>query len=117
MEKIKLSTLPLEAIVMKSGSEAIMTVADVLESLSDYIESAIYTTKPYHASFDAESILDNAIENEACDGMYEDWDDRIKSDITKEDIDEFQAILDRILARSPEANISYCEDKPIEIDM
>ncbi|MEG2289937.1 MAG: hypothetical protein RSA29_02715 [Clostridium sp.] len=61
----------------------------------------IYTTTPHHASFDVKDIIDDAIENVYCNGMYEDWDDRIHGDVTEEDIKDIQAIFDRILARSP----------------
>jgi hypothetical protein len=49
--------------------------------------------------------------------MYEEWDERIIQDVTKEDIAELQVIFDRILARNPGQNVSYESDELIEIDV
>lgn len=117
MEKVKISTLPKDTIVYVDGNSNIVTVAEILEDIKYYKEKELYTTTVRHASFDAEDIIENAIEIEYCDGMYEDWDDSIRADITKEDIEEMQAIFNRILARNPEQNIAYESDKPIEIDV
>jgi sulfatase maturation enzyme AslB (radical SAM superfamily) len=117
MEKVKLSELLKDDIVLVEGNALINTVSDILEDLEFFKTKEIYTTKEYKASFNAEDIIDNAIENEYNNGMYEDWDDYIKADVTKEDIDDLQNILDRILSRNPSANIAYASDKLIEIDM
>ena len=93
------------------------TVEDILADIDSYRNEEIYTTTEHHASFDAESIIDSAIENEYENGMYEDWDDSIKADITKADIEDLQKIFDRILARNPSSNIAYEADKLIEIDI
>lgn len=117
MEKVKLSTLSKDTIVLVDGNININTVSDILEDLEVYKNKEIYTTREYKASFNAESIIDNAIENEYNNGMYEDWDDSIKADVTEDDIKDLQSILDRILARSPGANIAYEPDKLVEIDV
>lgn len=116
MDKVRISTLSKDTIVIVSGYSKIETVEDILEDIESYRNKEVYTTTPRNASFNAESIIDNAIENEYQD-MYEDWDESIKADVTKEDIEEVQAIFDRILARSPMQNIAYLEDKLIEIDV
>lgn len=116
METVKISMLSKDTIVLVDGYTNTNTVEDILGDLDSYKGNEIYTTNPHHASFDAESILDDAIENVQCNGMYEDWDNNIRADITKEDITDFQKILDRILARNPCQNISYESDKLIEID-
>ena len=116
MERIKISELPLDTIVLVGCSSTINTVADILDDLNYYKGKSIYTTTPRHASFDADSILDHIIENES-DNMYEDWDVNIGADIQKEDIEDLQIILDRILARSPGQNICYEQNKLIEIDI
>jgi len=115
MKKVKLSTLSKDTIVLVDGNSIIDTVSDILEDLENYKTKKIYTTTEYHAKFDARRILDDAIENQQENGMYEDWDDSIQSDITQEDINDLQIIFDRILSRS--SNIAYEADKLIEIDM
>jgi hypothetical protein len=117
MNKVKLSTLSLDAKILVDGSDRVINVEDVVNDLDFYKNKELYTTTEIKASFDAESILNDAIENEACNGMYEDWDESIKGDVKDEDIAEIQAVLDRILERSPEANIAYESDQLIEIDI
>lgn len=115
MKRVKLSTLPKDTIVLVDGYSIVDTVEDILEDLENYKTKKIYTTIGYHAKFDARRILDDAIENQQENGMYEDWDESIQSDITQEDINDLQIIFDRILSRS--SNIAYEADKLIEIDM
>lgn len=117
MKKVKLSALSKDTIVLVDGYSTINTVSDVLEDLESYKSKTIYTTTEHPASFDAKGILDDAIDNEYENGMYEDWDESIKADITKDDIEELQKIFDRILARTPGQNIAYEADKLIEIDI
>lgn len=117
MEKVKLSTLSKDTIVIVDGNSNINTVEDIFKDIEGYKNKEVYTTTPHHACFDAESIMDSVIEDEYCNSMYEDWDDNIKGDITKEDIEDLQKIFDRILARNPSQNISYDSDKLIEIDI
>lgn len=116
MNKIKLSSLPLDTRLMIDGNNGVYTVQDVIDDIEYYRDKEIYITNQYHASFDAEDILRNAVENEY-DNMYEDWDEAISEDITKEDIEDLQAILNRILARNPSQNISYTQNELIEIDI
>lgn len=117
MGKVKLSTLSKDAIVLVEGYSTINTVLDILEDLGNYRDKRIYTTTEHPASFNAKDILNYAIDDEYESGMYEDWDDNIKADITKADIEELQEIFDRILARNPSQNIAYDADKLIEIDI
>ena len=74
----------------------------------------VYTTIKYKATLSAKNVLEDAIEREY-DNMYEEWDERITSDIEEKDIEEIQIVLDRILARS--SNISYYNDELVEIDI
>ena len=117
MKKVKISTLPKDEILYIDGEIDITTVADVLEDIEYYREKNLYIAIPYTASFDAESILAYAIDDEYENGMYEDWDDKIRADITKQDIADLQAILDRILARNPSQNISYEAGQLVEVDV
>lgn len=121
---IKLSELNKDTMILVChASNCDGQVMPASEFISDYEKEyknlnklEIYTTEPHQAAFNAEYILDSAIESEA-DEMYEDWDEKIKADITKQDIDELQAILDRILARNEAANISYFSGALVEIDI
>lgn len=117
MKRVKLSALDKETIVLVDEEYHINTVDEILEDLEEYRYKDIYTTTEHHASFDAKSIMDLAIEDEYNNGMYEDWDDSISSDVTKEDIEDLQKIFNRILARNPSFNIAYEADKLIEIDI
>lgn len=117
MEKVKLSTLSEDTIVLVGNNERVNTVEDLLEDLEYYRDKEVYTTTPHHASFDAERIMDSIIEDEYCNGMYEDWDESIRADITEEDIADLQKIFDRILARNPQANIAHESYKLIEFDI
>ncbi|UZP01915.1 hypothetical protein JW813_09200 [Clostridium botulinum] len=117
MEKVKLSELGKDTIVLVDGNSQINTVFDILEDFEGFKNKKIYTTKEYKANFDAENIINNAIENEYNNGMYEDWDDSIKAYVTEEDIKDLQKIFDRILARNPSSNIAYESDKLIDIDL
>ena len=117
MEKVKLSTLKKNDVVLVDGYSTVDTVEDVLNDLDFYRDKKIYTTTAICASFDAKEILEAAIEDQQCNVMYEDWDDSIRGDITKEDIEELQVIFDRILARNPASNLAYEPKELIEIDI
>ena len=113
---VKLSELDND--VKVSYNERIYTVEEVradLRYFTDDEDIKLYTTTEYHASIDAKSMLEIAIEYEY-DNMYEDWDERILNDITDEDIGRIQAVITTILLRSEDQNIAYYEDEEIEID-
>lgn len=117
MDKIKLSALSKDDVVLVEGRSQVNNVEDILSDLESYKDAEIYTTTVIHANFNAKEIMESVIEDQLNNGMYEDWDDSIWGDITDEDIKELQVIFDRILARSPSCNIAYESDKLIEIDM
>jgi hypothetical protein len=116
MGKVKISSLQKDEFVYIEGFNT-MTVSEILEDIETYRDKELYTTIPHSASFDAGSIVANAIENEQENGMYEDWDESIEEDITEEDIADLQKVFDRILARNPSQNIAYESNKLIEIDV
>ena len=116
---IKLSELKDDELLLVG--ETVMTKEDLLNELTDNKSCGIknpvvYTTIKYHAHIDANDMLDSALEYEY-DNMYEDWYPNVSDSITKEDINELQAIVDRILERDKEHNISYQADQEVEIDM
>ena len=116
---VKLSELKEDEMLLVN--ERVMTTEELLNQLIEDKESGaklpeVYTTRKHTAILDAEDILDNAIENEYAN-MYEDWYDSIKGDITSDDVAEIQSVLDRILARNKDCNISYEGIGPVELDI
>lgn len=113
---IKLSELKNEDILIDEN-QCIYTVEEVKNDLRYFKDKdkKIYTTTQYYASIDARDMLESAIDCE-CDNMYEDWDLRIKDDITDEDVQKLQDVLDEIFGRSEDQNIAYYQDEEIEVD-
>lgn len=116
VEMIKLSKLKdNEMLIVDMGSYGhVIAKEDYLNEIEEHRGCKVYTSNKYKASIDAYDMLESAIECEH-QNMYEDWDIEIRQDIMKEDIEDIQKILDRILSRSD--NISYTEKEQVEIDM
>lgn len=115
---VKLSKMDKDEKVM--FGESIYTVEEVINDLSYFTsdeDRKLYTTTKYHASIDAASMLDSAIDSEYEYQMYEDWDESVKQDITDSDIEKIQVILDEIFSRNKSQNITYYENEEIEIDI
>lgn len=101
------------------NNELVLTKKQFLEDFptqEDREGCEVYTTVKYNAYLNARNILNEAIEDEASDNMYNEWLDKIHNDITEDDVKAFQDILDRILLRNVKQNISYQADKEIKID-
>lgn len=113
---INLSSLSEDDKVIVDGEYHVLTVSDILENIDEYEHRDLYTVVEHQASFNAREMIGDAIELEQCNGMYEDWDDYIRADVTEEDISDIQKILDRILSRNPNANLAYQSDELIRID-
>ena len=109
----KLSELKNEDMLMVGDD--VISKEDLLEDLEYYKDKEVFTTEKYYARVDAFDMLENAFEYES-DNMYEEWFDYIMEDITNEDIEEIQAILNRILHRNGR-NFCYIENEKIEIDI
>ena len=119
MVMIKLSELKDDEILLVG--ETVMTKEDLLNELADNKSCGIknpevFITRQYQANLDAKNVLEDAMEYEY-QNMYEDWYDRILNDITEEDIKDMQIVLDRILERNKENNISYEGIELVEIDI
>lgn len=110
------------------NNEIIMTKSELIDeivlgmlgglSMFNRIDSikTIYSAKEtYRARLDAGDMLEQAIENEA-DNMYEDWEDYIWADIERGDIKDIQLILDDIMSRDTQCNITYEADEELELD-
>lgn len=115
---VKLSELGMDDKLLIEGKygDSIMSKSEVLEDLGYIKEQGkkIYTTYEYKANINAKWVLHGAIEDEY-QNMYEDWDDQAIRAIGKEDVEQFQQILDRILDRTN--RISYGISDMVEIDM
>lgn len=113
---IKLSELKNDAKIIDENN-CIYTVEDVKNDLLYFKdkEKKLYTTIEYQAGIDARVMLEDALEYED-DNMYEDWYERVKEDITNEDIQKIQAVFDEILNRNKEQNIAYYQDEEIEVE-
>ena len=111
VKMIKLSKLKDdEMLIVDMGSYGhVISKEDYLNEIEEHQGCKVYTSNKYKASIDAYDMLESAIECEY-QNMYEDWDIEIK-----QDIEDMQKILDRILSRSD--NISYTEKEQVEIDM
>lgn len=94
----------------------VVSKEDLLEDLEYYKDKEVFMTTKYYAGINAFDMLENEFEHES-DEMYEGWFDNIIDDITEEDIEEIQFILDRILSRNKQRNFCYIEGEKIEIDI
>ena len=118
-ETVKLSSLkPDEKVIVADDYDnRVYAVQEIIDNIEDFNNETIHTTTKYYASFNAENIIEDAIECEYNNGMYEDWDENIRMYVKEEDKADLQAIFDRILERAPSQNITYLPDKIVEIDI
>ena len=114
---VKLSELKDDAIIIDEN-ESVYDVQEVKGDLRYFKDEGkkLYTTTEYHAHIDARDMLESAIESED-DNMYEDWEERILDDITDDDIEKIQVILDDILNRNKGQNTAYYQGEEIEVDI
>lgn len=111
------------------NNEIIMTKSELIDEIVlgmlgglsmfnriDNIKTIYSAKETYRARLDAGDMLEQAIENEA-DNMYEDWEDYIWADIERGDIKNIQLILDDIMSRDPQGNITYEADEELELDL
>lgn len=76
-----------------------------------YIEDKqleIYSTETVYAIFKARAMLK---------GTTKHWDKGVWNNILEQDIDDVQAILDKIVARNPSDYVAYQMDELLEIDI
>ena len=110
------------------NNEIIMTKSELIDEITldmlgglsmfgvDSIKTIYSAKETYRARLDARDMLEQAIENEA-DNMYEDWEDYIWADIERGDIKDIQLILDDIMSRNTQCNITYEADEELELDL
>ena len=110
---VKLSELNNDDMLLV-GENLVIGKEDYIKEMHEHEGEEVYTTKEYKAGIDAKSMLEDAIECEA-DHMYDDWDYDIWDDVTEDDIEQLQDVVNKILSRSE--NVSYIADKKVEIDL
>ncbi|MBS6503517.1 MAG: GTP-binding protein [Clostridium sp.] len=108
---IKLSELKDDEMLLV-GENLVISKEDFVKEIKEHKDKEVYTTTEYRARIDARSMLECAIDCEA-DNMHEDWGYDVWDDITEEDINELQNVIDRILR----GHICYITDKKVEIDI
>jgi hypothetical protein len=115
---IKLSELKDDEMLL-INNETVLTKKEFLEQFKSKEERdkcKVQTTKIYHTvSFNAKNILDKFIDEES-KSMHKEWKDYIKSNITEDEINEVQAVFDKISERNKEYNVSYLGGEEVQID-
>lgn len=89
---------------------------EYFKNVTKDIQNEVYTTTIYTAYMDARQMLESAIEREA-EHMHESWSYDIVNDITEQDIEDIQLVIDRILKRNEDCNICYQSDRQVELDI
>lgn len=112
-DTVKLSSLNNDDMLLV-GENLVMSKEDYIKEMHEHKGEEVYTTTKYRAVIDARDMLESAIDCEASN-MYEDWEYDVWNDVTEEDIDELQIIVDEILSRS--ASVSYITDKKVYVDL
>ena len=110
---VKLSELKDDEIIMNDMKQT-YTVKEVRNDPS-ICNNKLYTTREYEAHIDARSMLESALESE-WGNMYEDWYERVLDDITSDDVDKIQEIIDNMLSRNEEQNTSYWQMYKIDVE-
>ena len=119
LTKLKLSELDNNLEVASVNASGVYTV----EELKDEIMGG----EPHHETKgwyivgrkkwkpNAHNMLENYIEGES-DEMYEDWEERVLSNLTDEAVAKIQAVLDEVLDHDYVTEY-YTYETPIEIDI
>ena len=112
---IKLSELKDDEVLIVNN-ELMLTKAEFLNNnIKEDKDIKIYTTNKYVLRLDAKDVLYDVLDGES-KNMYDKWRDNIQEDINEDDIRDLQDLLDRILERNKDFNVSYCADREVQID-
>ena len=112
---IKLSELKDDEVLIVNN-ELMLTKAEFLNNnTKEDKDIKIYTTNKYVLRLDAKDVLYDVLDGES-KNMYSKWRDNIQEDINEDDIRDLQDILDRILERNKDFNVSYSADREVQID-
>lgn len=119
-DRVKLSELDNKEMLLVgenvTDKEDFIADFEYFKDVTHDIKNNVYTTTTYTAYIDAKQMLEDAIEREA-DSMHESWEQDILNEITEQDIEDIQIIIDRILKRNESCNICYQADKQVELDI
>ena len=112
-DRVKLSELSNKEMLLVGDNvtdkEDFIKDFEYFKDVTHDIENNVYTTTTYTAYIDAKQMLEDAIEREA-DNMHESWDQDMLNEITEQDIEDIQIIIDRILRRN--GNYNICSPVP-----
>lgn len=115
---IKLSELPDNAYVYSDSSLNVIYVEALKEQLETYPEMAketYYTTVSERFRFDAQSMIENALEDYEVSGDgYEDMADQCLEDIEPQAVRQIQQLLDQVTLGS-DRFVVYVKDELIDI--
>lgn len=98
------------------GKTKVICVEDVFLSLDSYKNQKLFLLKPESIKFDAEKIIRYAIDEVYQSGQtYENWNEKIANEVTNSDVDDVQAIFDRILKKDLRLSRTYIKGTPVFI--
>lgn len=115
---IKLSELPDNAYVYSESNIHVFYVDDLKERLEtnpEMAEETYYTTVSRRFRFDAQSMIENALEDYEVSGDgYEDMADQCLEDIEPQAVRQIQQLLDQVTLGS-DRFVVYVKDELIDI--
>ena len=120
MEKIKLSEIKDdEVLLIDNGNWLLESKKEFLEKYStkeSRKDLDIYTTIKTNIELNAKDMIDLLLRSKK-GYTYDQWEERIRKDITADDMNYFQDKLNEILNRNKEQNVNYKYDKLVENDL
>lgn len=94
----------------------VISKENYIRNIKKFEGKEVFTTKQYKASINAKDMLEKAIDYEASN-MYKGWKYDIWDNITEEDINELQNVINKIFDKIGKyINTAYSADKKVEID-
>ena len=112
---IKLSELKDDEVLIINNELVLTKVEFLNDNIKEDKDIKIYNTNKYVLRLDAKDVLYDVLDGES-KNMYDKWRDNIQEDINEDDIRDLQDILDRILGRNKDFNVSYCIGEEVQID-
>ena len=108
-----------EMLLIDNGNWLIETKKEFLEEFStkeSRKDLDVYTTIKSDVELSAKDMIDLLIKSKWGD-TYDQWEEKIREDITEDDMNYFQDKLNEILNRNKDQNVNYTYDKPVENDL
>jgi hypothetical protein len=119
-ETVRLSELDSETIVSYEDAHYTLTVAELRErvAVGDYRGGVTwYVANPHCWSPTAKQMVEQYIENEYDNGMYEGWDERAFDCMKSEHYDRIQAVLDEAFKGDHATKYWMLDGAEVEIDV